>query len=589
MPNCPHKEPFIRYALFALVLLSTTACATIAPVENALAPQIVITGVNGKLRDNLLAILSPPSSSLDNERRTPRQLQQLANQVPNKVRLALEPFGYYSPGVTTRIDKERLYLVIDTGPPVRVARLTITTTADSNPLIQKVLDPFPLAEGDILHHQDYEDGKENLLTRARDLGFLDARLITHTVRVDIARQSAEIDLTLDSGPLYRSGELQFTGAESYPVSFLQRYLTLRPGAPLTYAELGASQQQLRDSGHFSRVILTPRFEEASVDHEVPITIELTPEARRQLRPGIGYGTDTGGRVSLRYSDLNSFERGHQFLADGLLAERKRSLTTQYLLPGAHIKTTTALRAGFEGEYLDSYETRYVYMEGEQLWGLGSRSTASVYARFQREDSDIGDDSITSRYLLAGLRYRQGTVDSLTRPRWGYSLAGELRGTEDTLLSDVSLMQVLMGARVLVPLGGPVFLHMRANAATTLQEDEFDEVPASLRFFTGGDRTVRGYAYQSLGPLDAEGDVTGGKHLLDGSLELEWRFFDNWGSALFYDTGNAFNNFSDMELAEAAGGGIRYYTIVGPVWFDLARTVNVPDPAYRVHFGIGLSW
>jgi len=589
MPNSPHKELFFRNALFALVLLSTTACATITPVENVLAPQIVITGINGELRDNLLAILAPPSPLADTPRKTPRQLQQLANQAPDKVRQALEPFGYYSPGVKSRVAEERLYLTVDTGPPVRVARLTISTTPGSSPLIQQVLHPFPLAEGDVLRHQAYEDGKAQLLTRAQDLGFLDARFVTHTVRVDTTQRSAEIDLALDSGPRYRNGELQFTGAESYPDSFLQRYLTLRPGEPLTYAELGTSQQQLRDSGHFSRVILTPRFAEATADHEVPITVELTPEARRQLRPGIGYGTDTGGRVSLRYSDLNAFERGHEFLADGLLAERKRSLTGQYLLPGAHIKTTTALRAGFEGEYLDSYETRFVYTEGEQIWGLGNQRIASVYARFQREDSDIGGDSITSRYLLAGLRYRQGRVDNPTRPRQGYSLTCELRGTEKSLLSDVSLMQVLMGVRVLAPLGGPLFLHMRANGAATLQENEFDEVPASLRFFTGGDRTVRGYAYQSLGPLDAEGDVVGGKNLLDGSLELEWRFFDHWGSAIFYDAGNAFNSFANMKLAEAAGGGIRYYTIVGPVWFDLARSVNVPDPAYRVHFGIGLSW
>jgi translocation and assembly module TamA len=109
----------------------------------------------------------------------------------------------------------------------------------------------------------------------------------------------------------------------------------------------------------------------------------------------------------------------------------------------------------------------------------------------------------------------------------------------------------------------------------------------LRFFAGGDRSVRGYAYQSLGPRNREGNVTGGKHLLFGSAELERAIRQDWGVAVFYDTGNAFDSFTEVTLAQSAGLGLRYYSKIGPFRLDIARQLNVASPAIRVHFVVGI--
>jgi translocation and assembly module TamA len=125
-----------------------------------------------------------------------------------------------------------------------------------------------------------------------------------------------------------------------------------------------------------------------------------------------------------------------------------------------------------------------------------------------------------------------------------------------------------------------------EGAVTFARDEINELPASLRFFAGGDRSVRGYAYQSLGPRDSAGNVVGGKNLIVGSLEFERAVGTDIGIAVFYDAGNAFNSINDITLFQGAGIGVRYYTRVGAVRLDLARQIGVDKPHFRLHFALG---
>jgi translocation and assembly module TamA len=142
--------------------------------------------------------------------------------------------------------------------------------------------------------------------------------------------------------------------------------------------------------------------------------------------------------------------------------------------------------------------------------------------------------------------------------------------------------------MLIPLTTRFSLLPRVQWGITWQKDPLTDLPPSLRFYAGGDRSVRGYAYQSLGPKDSSGNVIGGKHLLVGSLEVEYSITQNWSTAVFYDIGNAFNNFEDLTWPQSAGLGVRYYTPAGPVRVDLARQINVDNPALRLVVTIGFA-
>jgi translocation and assembly module TamA len=139
-----------------------------------------------------------------------------------------------------------------------------------------------------------------------------------------------------------------------------------------------------------------------------------------------------------------------------------------------------------------------------------------------------------------------------------------------------------------PLSERFTLHTRIEAATTFKDDEFSEIPASLRFFVGGDSSVRGYAYKSRGPEDENGDVIGGESLLVGSLETEYALNEDWGLAVFYDIGSAFNNNDDITFISGAGVGIRRYTLIGPIKIDLASRVNESSHGLHIHLSVGFD-
>jgi translocation and assembly module TamA len=480
---------------------------------------------------------------------------------------------------------------IHPGEPVRVERVEVTVVGPGarEKVLQEQIRGFPLRRGDVLRQDFYEQAKGKLKAQALDLGYLDADFTAHRLGIDLESNQSEVELTLATGEQYRFAETLIHGAPDYPDPFLRRYLAFAEGEAFSYSLLGKTQLNYLNSDRFRDVVITPRPELAR-DRQVPVGIQLVPSARRKLRPGIGYGTDTGARISLRYKDVNIFHRGHEFSTEFDLAERKQALTAEFIMPSYRkLSDYFALRTGYNREDIDTYESASFFVEGEVVRAFGGGRLGSVYLRLLREDFTIGEEDSISRLLLPGLRFAERHYDDPVRPRRGYQYRLEVRGTHQVLGSDTGLLQALVSANTLQPLPGGFSLFVRGQAGATWQNEPLREIPPSLRFFAGGDQSVRGYGYQELGPRDSNDEVVGGKNLLVGSVELERAVSENWGVAVFYDAGNAFDSFSDYEIFQGAGLGVRRYTPVGPVKVDLARQVGVPDPSIRLHVSIGFTW
>lgn len=576
--------------LLLLLLLSTAARAA-EPLE------IEVSGITQEeALANVRAALVLPPGLVENGQVEPLWLERFEEQLPERVRQALEPYGYYEAEVSSQRQETgpgryRLQVTVVPGEPVRLTavQVRLSGAGASEPRLQRLVADFPLHVGGVLRQDIYETAKGTLKARVLDLGYLDAAYSVQMILLQRQKRQAEIDLELVTGERYHFGAARIEGAPDYPEPFLRRYLAFSAGEVFSYPRLGQTQLNFLDSDRFREVIITPRKDQVEA-LRVPIELKLVPAARRRLRPGIGYGTDTGARTSLNYRDLNVLHRGHEFNADLSIAERRQALTASYILPGLkNLDTQTALRTGFVREELVTYETRSLFAEIEEQHGFSGGRVGSLYLRLLQESFIIGGQDNLSRMILPGIRFRHNGYSDPVRPKKGFRYSLEARGAHQALGSDTGLLQLLAGGNTVIPLPGRLKLLLRAQGGTTWKNEPLAEIPASLRFFAGGDQSVRGYAYQSLGPTDASGKVVGGEHLAVGSVELEAPLGEDWGVATFFDLGNAFNSLLEIDWARGAGIGVRRYTVIGPIKIDLARQIGVVDPAYRLHLGVGFVW
>lgn len=587
-------EKTIHAALAFLILWLILA----PPLQAAEPVEIVVSGIDGDILKNVKDTLVLPAGLVRNGTVDQLWLKRFAEQAENKTRTALEPFGYYNSVVTITVEPDeeryRLLVTVQRGEPVRLNEVKVTLAGTGNKerrlerRLHRLVAKFPLNRGDVLLHQKYEGAKAALKTGAQDLGYLDAEFSRHEIRISPSATTATIDLVLDTGEMYYFGETHIQGAPDYPDSFLGRHLTYSSGEPFSYTRLGETQRNFTNSERFKEVIITPEKQDAEA-FRVPVSVQLKAGPRISLRPGIGYGTDTGARFTVRYRDVNMFHRGHELYSHLFVAERLQGLVTGYIIPSPKdVRTSTTLQLNLQQEDTKTYTSRILALELDRNRSFGTGKLGTAYVKAQYEDYTVGTENSSARLLLPGLRFSDDRYVNPIRPRRGFRYALEARGTHQLLGSDTALVQMLAEGSHLQPLPWRLSLHTRAKAGTTMLNDPLRDIPPSLRFFTGGDQSVRGYSYKSLGPRNATGQVVGGSKLLTGSIELERAIFRDWGVSVFYDAGNSFNSFSSVSLFQGAGVGLHYYTAVGGLNLSVARPLGVDNSSFHIHFTVGFE-
>ena len=565
------------------------------PLHAAEAVEIVVSGIEGEALKNVQEGLTLPAGVVREGKVELVWLQRFAQQTDQLAKVALEPFGYYNAIVTTAIeaagDGYRLIVKVTPGQPLRLTnvRVALAGPGVAEKALQDLVAAFPLRSGQVLLHREYETAKEYLKSAASELGYLDAEFSRHEIRVARSRTEATIELLLETGERFHFGPTSIQGANDYPQSYLRRHLAYKSGDVFSFARLGETQRNFTDSERFKEVIITPERQD-TVASMVPIAVNLKAAPRITVRPGIGYGTDTGARFTVNYRDLNTFHRGHELYSNFFLAERLQGLATRYVMPSPKdIKNYTTLLLNLQREDYSSYSSQIVALGLERTRSLGKGKLGAAYITAQYEDYTVGDQSAITRFLLPGLRFSHDRFDNPVRPSRGFHYGFNLRGTHEALGSDTALLQILAEGTYLVPLPWSLSLRTSAKTGTTLLSDPLKDIPASLRFFAGGDQSVRGYAYRSLGPTDASGKVVGGKQLFNSTVELERSLLTDWGVSVFYDAGNAFNSLSSFSLFQGAGVGLHYYTPVGALNLSLARPIGIDNPSFRIHLTVGFQF
>jgi len=277
-------------------------------------------------------------------------------------------------------------------------------------------------------------------------------------------------------------------------------------------------------------------------------------------------------------------RGHRFDINTSVSEIGNSIVAHYRIPVLNPRTDQLIySAGRVHEKIDTSETT-LYTIGASLKRKRGNWRETISLNYQQEDFIVADDSGNSILLIPSASWSRTWGDNFIIAFDGLRFDIGVSAASKQLVSDANFVQLQTGLKSIHSISLRNRFILRGNAGGTRTE-EFNKLPTSIRFFAGGAQSVRGYAYNSLGPVDESGKVVGGKYLLVGSAEFEHSFMNKWSVAAFYDVGNAIDSIND-DMAKGAGIGLRWKSPIGPVRVDLARALSLEGKPWRIHINIG---
>jgi len=628
-------------ALPAILLL-----ASIGTVHAASVSSVEIKGLDDEMEDNVRTSLSLVDAIGDDV--TWRRLAYMLRAAGDETREALEPFGYYSPRIVVeRVRDGQRQVVLDTaaeaddelgssaaataevvreagaarargagqaplqvvitvepGEPVRVRRadIAIIGSGNNDPYLQEELDDFIPRQGSILHHPTYEASKARVSRRLAERGYFDADFSARRVAVTRAEQAADIELVWTSGDRYDMGPTRIvqTPDEVVDNGLLEGLVYWSEGEYYHQGRLDRLRTSLNRLDYFSRVDITTRPEDA-VDGRVPVDVNLTPAKRDVYTAGLSYGTDSGPGIRLGQERRYVNRRGHKALWQIDYADKRKTATLQYRIPAFRWLDgwyTASLQAADEQtDYIDSRRVELVASRSGQ-YNQHLNLVASLHALRERwaYEYEADDDPSTpplyryATFTYPSLRATYVDIDDTLFPRSGYSGSLLLRGGVEGAGSEASFLQFHARAHWYLGIGNSDRFILRGEYGRT-ETNALDGMPPSLRFYAGGDGSIRGYEWREVGPRvtgdDDKGFALGARHVVTASAEYEHYLRDGpWGVAAFVDTGSAFDG--SPELRTGVGIGVRWKTPVGPLRLDIARGLDDPDSPFTLHLNIGTS-
>ena len=570
---------FLPFTLFVLLVFFVPS-----PVV-ALALKVEIEGVDGELRHNVLSDLAIYRHR-NNPLLRPADVRRLHRRAEKDIAAALMPLGYFSPQIVANLHRDGDGIVasyrITPGEPIRLQSLSIET-ADNPSWFREEAAAFPLKIGDILHQGHYEDGKKRLLRAANRQGFLDAAFSIHELVVNRKERSAVIRLRLDPGRLYYFGQTDFAPTVIRP-SLLAGYPAYRPGDPYQPGKLTELQRTLYATGYFIKARVDAKPDRSDATVPVFVSADLR-QAWNHYSFGAGYATDTGMRGRFDWFNRLWNDRGHTVHGSAQLAENEKSLGLDYKIPvGNPDNNQYTVSTVYTDQTWNNTDTQMENLAVGRDHGGKSLLRYGESLELRHERYSVGVTDGEKILLMPGVTATWVDADNLLQPSQGAQVTVSANGAWDGLVSDSSFLKLSGGAKVIVSPWPTIRLIGRA-AGGVIAAASIDDLPPSLRFYAGGDNSVRGYGYRGLGPKDASGAVVGGRYLLEGGAEMEKLIGRYWGIAAFWDIGNAMDDFS-MQLKEGVGLGLRLRLPFGQVRLDVASAIEEDGCPLRLHLSVG---
>jgi translocation and assembly module TamA len=524
---------------------------------------------------------------------TREQLARLADEALREARELAATEGYFSPQVSVSIDEGAqprvVRLALEPGARSEVAEveLRFSGPASEDPqaaaIFKRVRETWLLRRGEPFRQADWDAAKRRAVRELSAYRYAAARVADSRALVDPQTQRVSLTVELASGPPYRFGEVRVVGTRRYADALVENLSPFRAGDDYDRDKLLVYQRRLLESGYFVSVQADVDPEEASPDAALA-RVAVLEAPRHHFEAGIGYSTDSGPRLDLRYSDQDVAEAAWRFRNTLHLDQKIRTLQFEFDSPPRPGGRWNGFFARARETDIQNERTTELATGVAHNWGAELTPTALIVSAHSEEQRVEGDVTDTRHAVYFGHRRTLRRTDDFISPREGYLGMFELGGAPSALATRQFLRGVISGS-FFFPVGRRSDLLLRGQAGRVLASSR-EGVPSTFLFRVGGDQTVRGYAFESLGVRQGEA-IVGGRRMVVASAEYTYWVAENWGMATFVDAGNAWD---DAELVRAAAGygvGARFRTPIGPIRADLAYGEETGE--FRVHFSVGYTF
>ncbi len=559
----------------------------------ALAFNVRFDCENRDVKNNVEALINPIKDSTS---AVVRQAYRAA--IAQAARRGIEALGFYQYHLRFRWEehssgdpkKATLIATIELGAPVRIkdASFIVSGEASDDRHFRALKRRLPKS-GDQLNHGTYEDFKSRVQNLAMDRGYFDGKFTRQELGVDAANNEAFWWLHYESGPRFRMSGVHFSGSQIRE-DILQNLVPFKSGDPYQSTDISELNRRLTATGWFGSVVVSPQISEGKKDPEkyLPVTAEVTPKSRNIVQTGLGYSTDVGPQGKLTWTKPWINDAGHAIEAATKVSAYEQQFDASYKIPLATnaLEEYYLVQGGVKREDLNDTQSNNATLLISRNWDRYEGWKRSVNLRAMFDSFDQGLSSHSTMLVYPGVSFSRTRSRGGLMASWGDSQRYTVNWSNEWWGSDVDFL-VLEAQHVLIRTYARRHRFILRSRIGWMETDDFEKVPPDLRFFAGGDRSVRGYDYESISPRDSQGNLTGAEKLVTASIEYQYRITGKWWGAIFFDAGEAVHDFGDTDIKKGAGLGIRWASPLGAIRFDVAKPVGDPtENGIQIYIGLG---
>jgi translocation and assembly module TamA len=587
--------------LFVLFLLEGLSGPEVLAAESVLSYRVSIEGLTDRELQGLLEGVSEAIALRERPPVSVRLLQRRVNRDIPLFRKVLRSQGFYGARVISDMDAGgkpvQVTFRIDTGPLYRIKSVDIQLSGEEPQGRVGVPErkDLGLAPGDPARSKAVVDVEERVIRWFRNRGLPFARMAAPRVVVDHGDRTVAVTYSVDPGPSARFGQTIVKGLQTVDEEYILRKIPWKPGDPFKGNLLQKGHRVLTGLGLFATVGIE---EGKALDEKgaLPVTIAVRERKHRSVGAGVSYRTDEGPGGQVSWEHRNILHRGERLslsaAGSGIAVSmggdfRKRDFLRE--------DQSLLLSLRLADERPDAYSSRSLKSSVLVDRALSERLIAGMGLGFK--ESRVDQLGVEESYSLLSfpLHMDWDTSDDLLDPTRGGRLAFQFVPFYDASGTDHDFVKGKVGYRRYFGISRKPFLLLagRINVGA-IGGAERDDLPADERFYAGGGGSIRGYAYQTVGPLSA-GQPVGGRALLELSLEMRLKVTDRFGLVGFLDGGGAFRDMtpgSNEDLLWGTGLGLRYFTPIGPLRLDvgipLDRRDGVDD-SFQIYASLGQAF